>query len=335
MFMMVLPGVAAKALFPAEISLHGGDVAYPLLVVRLLPSGVVGFMVAAMLAALMSSLASVFNSSSTLFAMDVWRMLRPSASDRQVVVVGRVTVVVMCAVGIAWIPVISSTKDQLFLYIQRTSAYLAPPISVAFCFSFWRRVTESATFWSLVCGLIVGLTRLLLDITRPGTGVWFEAINYLHFALFLSLCCSTVLLVITLYQHRRRAGYVTVDATYSTRMTTDGSDRDGAAWDSQSDDAERTPATIETVAGHGMVSGAGEEDAPLRKLAPTPQPPAASSPTFGDTIRLLSDDDATEMEKVANPGCPPVGRLCRNSPAHAVMTLGVVSLMLILYGVFG
>lgn len=349
MFMMVLPGVAARALFPEEIATHGGDVAYPLLVVRLLPSGVVGFMVAAMLAALMSSLASVFNSSSTLFAMDVWRMVRPAASDRQVVVVGRITVVVMCAIGVAWIPVISGTNDQLFLYIQRTSAYLAPPISVAFCFSFWRRATESATFASLLCGLIIGLARLLLDITGPDTGVWFATINYLHFALFLSLCCGVVLVSVTFVQTRGKQGYLTLSASYTIEETRPGTksgaeetefgDGHSSAWDSTveagSDREDHSPTGLLTT----------EESATdrTREVGSRIQPKSGSTSTRSvadevlptDSVRLLPDPgEEAGAGEVAEAGCPPVLGICRASPLHATLTLGVVLMMVALYAIF-
>ena len=90
-FVLVLPGLIAKALYP-DIS---GDAAYPTLVIRLLPTGLVGFMVAALMAALMSSLAATFNSASTLVTFDVYKKLKPAASEKQLVGVGRIVTVVM------------------------------------------------------------------------------------------------------------------------------------------------------------------------------------------------------------------------------------------------
>jgi SSS family solute:Na+ symporter len=100
MFFMVVPGVVCKALYPELLAREGTDVAYPILITQVLPPGAVGLVVAAMLSALMSTLASVFNSSSTLFTMDVWRRVRPNASDRQLVHVGRVAVAAMAIISV-------------------------------------------------------------------------------------------------------------------------------------------------------------------------------------------------------------------------------------------
>jgi uncharacterized sodium:solute symporter family permease YidK len=108
--------MVCRALYPVELNLPtGADTAYPLLMVKLLPPGLVGFVVASMLAALMSSLASVFNSSSTLFTLEIWRVYRPMAGDTELVRVGRGAVVAMCVVGLAWLPIVSGA-EQLFVY---------------------------------------------------------------------------------------------------------------------------------------------------------------------------------------------------------------------------
>ena len=101
-FVLVLPGLIARALYP-DIN---GDAAYPTLVLRLLPTGLVGFMVAALMAALMSSLAATFNSASTLVTFDVYKKLKPGATETQLVGVGRMVTVVMVALSMAWVPFI-------------------------------------------------------------------------------------------------------------------------------------------------------------------------------------------------------------------------------------
>src|SRR5712691_10802418 len=105
-FMLVVPGLIARALYPEEMAADS-NAAFPLLVVRLMPSGLVGLMVAAMLAALMSSLSAVFNSSSTIFTMDFYRHVRPKAGERELVNVGRAATVLMVALGLLWIPFMS------------------------------------------------------------------------------------------------------------------------------------------------------------------------------------------------------------------------------------
>ncbi len=103
-----------------------------------------GLMLAVMLAALMSSLTSIFNSASTIFTMDIWKLIRKNASDLELIVIGRCTVVILVGVSILWIPVILSFKNpQLFLYIQAISSYLAPPMTAVFIMALvWHRMTE-------------------------------------------------------------------------------------------------------------------------------------------------------------------------------------------------
>ena len=125
------PGVVARALYP-EIRGSAADQAYPVLVTRLLPLGLKGVVMAAMLAALMSSLASVFNSCSTLVTWDVYRKLRPQASESRLVLVGRAATVVLVVLGLLWIPFMRYISSSLYLYLQSVQAYIAPPIAGCF-----------------------------------------------------------------------------------------------------------------------------------------------------------------------------------------------------------
>ena len=111
-FMMVLPGIVCRAMYGRELaaSPEGYNIAFPLLVMRVLPTPILGIMVAAMLAALMSSLASVFNSTSTVFTMDVWRSVEPNASQAKLVLVGKAATAAMTVLGILWIPLITSLQ---------------------------------------------------------------------------------------------------------------------------------------------------------------------------------------------------------------------------------
>ena len=132
-FMLVIPGMAARVIWPNFVACSSpaackkiceseagcSNISYVLLVLELLPTGLRGLMLAVMLAALMSSLTSIFNSASTIFTMDIWKLIRKNASDLELIVIGRCTVVVLVAISILWIPVILSFKNpQLFLYIQ-------------------------------------------------------------------------------------------------------------------------------------------------------------------------------------------------------------------------
>nr|XP_036860300.1 sodium/glucose cotransporter 2 isoform X8 [Manis javanica] len=172
MFLMVMPGMISRILYPDEVAcvvpevcrricgteVGCSNIAYPRLVVKLMPSGegghlscllptgagLRGLMLAVMLAALMSSLASIFNSSSTLFTMDIYTRLRPHAGNRELLLVGRVWVVFIVAVSVAWLPVVQAAQGgQLFDYIQAVSSYLAPPVSAVFVLAlFVPRINE-------------------------------------------------------------------------------------------------------------------------------------------------------------------------------------------------
>ncbi|XP_063092509.1 sodium/glucose cotransporter 4 isoform X8 [Cavia porcellus] len=158
MFFIVMPGMISRALYPDEVGCVDPDVcqrvcgarvgcsniAYPKLVMALMPIGLRGLMIAVIMAALMSSLTSIFNSSSTLFAIDVWQRFRRRATEQELMVVGRVFVVFLVVVSILWIPIIqSSSSGQLFDYIQSVTSYLAPPVTALFLLAiFCRRVTE-------------------------------------------------------------------------------------------------------------------------------------------------------------------------------------------------
>uniref|UniRef100_A0AAQ4S0P0 Sodium/glucose cotransporter 2 n=1 Tax=Gasterosteus aculeatus aculeatus TaxID=481459 RepID=A0AAQ4S0P0_GASAC len=158
MFLMVFPGMISRVLYPDEVGcvvpevckrvcgteVGCSNIAYPKLVVSIMPNGLRGLMLAVMLAALMSSLASIFNSSSTLFTLDIWTRIRPQAAERELLIVGRVWVLIIVCVSICWIPVVQAAQSgQLFDYIQSVSSYLAPPIaSVFFLAVFVKRVNE-------------------------------------------------------------------------------------------------------------------------------------------------------------------------------------------------
>ena len=138
--MLVLPGMTARALYPAEMTADSNS-AFPILVSRLMPAGLQGVMVAAMLAALMSSLSAVFNSSSTIFTMDFYKKIRPAASERQLVNVGRMATAIMVVLGLAWIPFMDRISSQLWIYLQSVQAYISPPIAAVFLLGvFWKRL---------------------------------------------------------------------------------------------------------------------------------------------------------------------------------------------------
>ncbi|XP_034503179.1 sodium/glucose cotransporter 5-like [Ailuropoda melanoleuca] len=178
------------------------NIAYPKLVMELMPIGLRGLMIAVMMAALMSSLTSIFNSSSTLFTMDIWRRLRPRAGERELLLVGRLVIVVLIGVSVAWIPVLQdSNSGQLFIYMQSVTSSLAPPVTAVFVLGiFWRRANEQGAFWGLMVGLAVGATRLVLEFLHPAPPCGdpdtrpaiLGSIHYLHFAVVLFVLSGLV-----------------------------------------------------------------------------------------------------------------------------------------------
>uniref|UniRef100_A0A8C4WIH7 Sodium/mannose cotransporter SLC5A10 n=1 Tax=Gopherus evgoodei TaxID=1825980 RepID=A0A8C4WIH7_9SAUR len=206
---IIMPGMISRVLYPDAVSCVDPDecvrvcgsevgcsnIAYPKLVVELMPSGLRGLMIAVMMAALMSSLTSVFNSSSTLFTMDIWRKIRRNAKERELLLVGRIVTVVLVAISVVWIPILqSSNSGQLYIYIQSVTSCLAPPITAVFALAvFWRRANEQGAFWGLMLGLALGLARMGLEFAYPSPrcGIPDERpslvkdVHYLHFAVLL------------------------------------------------------------------------------------------------------------------------------------------------------
>jgi len=136
---------------------------FPLLVAKVLPTGIRGIVVAGLLAALMSSLAGVFNASSTLFTMDLYSKFKKNVSEKQLVKVGRIATAVMVVIGLLWIPVIQGSRG-LYDYLQSVQGYLAPPIFVVFFFGiFNKRLNAKGALAALIVGFILGLFRLAVD----------------------------------------------------------------------------------------------------------------------------------------------------------------------------
>ncbi len=177
-FIFIIPGIVCYALavsgkLPAltetligpdgEVIRDSAQQAFPLLVAHILPVGIRGLVVAALLAALMSSLASAFNASSTLFTIDFYAKIRPNVPQERLVWVGRVATVVMIIIGLLWIPVIRGGRG-LYDYLQGVQAYLAPPIAVVFFAGiFHKRLNAKGCLAALYTGFFLGILRLVID----------------------------------------------------------------------------------------------------------------------------------------------------------------------------
>ncbi|XP_042260564.1 sodium/myo-inositol cotransporter-like [Thunnus thynnus] len=180
MFIIVIPGMISRILFADELACISpehcmevcgsaagcSNVAYPRLVMSVMPVGLRGLMMAVMIAALMSDLDSIFNSASTIFTLDIYKMLRKQVSSRELVIVGRLFVVFMVIISIAWVPVIIEMQGgQMFYYIQEVSDYLTPPIAALFLLGIlWHRCNETGAFWGGMVGFTLGALRLVLAL---------------------------------------------------------------------------------------------------------------------------------------------------------------------------
>ncbi len=181
--------------------------AFPLLVAYVLPVGVRGLVVAGLLAALMSSLAGVFNASSTLFTMDFYSRLRPQVTQHQLVWMGRVATTVMVVIGLFWIPVIKGGKG-LYDYLQGVQAYLAPPIFVVFFLGvFFKRLNAKGCLAALLTGFALGLIRLAIDTPvkllqdfsyQEGSFLWImNNIFFQYYSLFIFIVCIGIMVIVS------------------------------------------------------------------------------------------------------------------------------------------
>jgi len=209
-FILVLPGLISAALFGTT-----GDEAYPTMVTSyLLPTGIKGIVIASLLAALMSSLASCFNSTSTLFTIDFYKNLRPGAAETELVLVGRLATTVMVILGVLAVPLITMLSTQLFVYLQSVQAYISPPIAAVFIFGiFWPRANSKGAISALGTGAVLGALRFALEImVKTGTSLgafeWYATMNFLHFAVFLFGISVLVLFVVSLMTEQPNYGRI-------------------------------------------------------------------------------------------------------------------------------
>ncbi|MCM1138294.1 MAG: sodium:solute symporter [Duncaniella sp.] len=222
-FLFLIPGMIAFAIHQNSLTAGGegflpilangnvnSDAAFPTLVAKLLPAGVKGLIVCGILAALMSSLASLFNSSSALFTIDFYQRYRPDTDPKKLVRIGQAATVVIVILGILWIPVMRSVGDVLYLYLQDVQSVLAPGIAAAFLIGIlWKRATALGGMWALLSGLIIGLTRLGAKVYYsnaeiiPGTDPsWFQYLfydcNWLFFCGWMLVFCLAVGVIVSL-----------------------------------------------------------------------------------------------------------------------------------------
>jgi len=229
-FMLVLPGIIALALFRNFFKFGPNgevlnpDTAYPTLILNLLPPGLIGLVLAALLAAVMGAMASVFNSASTLVTLDFYKKIRPQASEARLVNMGRIATGAMVLLGLLWVPFIHLISSQLYIYLQSVQAYISPPIAACFVLGIlWPRLNAQGAISSLLTGFVLGAVRFILELrAKAGTPAesalsWLVDMNFLHYAIFMFVICCLVLIGVSLMtpapERRKLAGltFATVD----------------------------------------------------------------------------------------------------------------------------
>jgi SSS family solute:Na+ symporter len=202
-FIFFIPGIISYALFKTgQLQLETYDQAFPALVKALLPVGIRGLVIGGLLAALMSSLAAVFNSCSTLFTMDIYKKIKPDSSEKNLVLVGRIATTVMVVLGILWIPFMKYISGELYHYLQSVQSYLAPPIASVFLLGiFWKRINSKGAVTALFGGFIIGMLRLVAELTKDklsGALYTFADINFLYFAVYLLIGCIAMMVAVSI-----------------------------------------------------------------------------------------------------------------------------------------
>lgn len=190
-FILVFPGIYASILFPES----KGDGAYSaLLYSEIIPHGLKGFVIAGVLAAIMSSLAGVFNTISVLFTNDYYKIKHPEANDRKLILIGRLSTTAAVVIAILIVPLIKVITSQIYLFLQSVQSFVSPPITAVFLFGlFSRRMSAKTAIVTLIVGESIGVFRLILQVLHDN-GVQLNPflfsilkINFLHFSIFLFL----------------------------------------------------------------------------------------------------------------------------------------------------
>jgi solute:Na+ symporter, SSS family len=209
-FILVLPGLIAVALFPQLFHFEGGhvtngDIAYPTMIINILPEGLVGIMIAALLAALMGAMSSVFNSASTMVTLDFYKKIRPESSEQSLVTFGRIATGLMVVLGVLWVPFIHLLSGQLFVYLQSVQSYISPPIAACFLFGIlWPRLNGQGAITSLLAGFVFGATRFILEVMDKSNHFTSPIVrqiidpNYLHYSIAMFVACTLILVGVSM-----------------------------------------------------------------------------------------------------------------------------------------
>ena len=236
-FIFLVPGMIAFALYQKGLlnmpmnsaGAPDADKAFSSLVAQLLPIGFKGVVVCGLLAALMSSLSSLFNSSAALFVGDFYKRIKPNASEDHLVKVGRIATAIIVILGILWIPVMKGMGSVLYKYLQNVQNYLAPAIAVTFLAGvFWKRANSKGALWTLIVGFSLGIFRLFLDVIVKSLNegsflYWLAKINWLHYGVIIFIICALLMILISVtgsHNTAEQLKYIRAAATDEDRAAT-------------------------------------------------------------------------------------------------------------------
>ena len=221
----LIPGIIAFALSiqnPEVFAIEKADRAFPMLVKTLLPVGLKGLVAGGLMAALMSSLASVFNSCSTIFTIDIYKKLKPKKSETELLTTGKIATAIIVVLGIVWIPIMERIGGGvMYQYLQNVQSYIAPPVTAVFLLGIiWKRVNAQAAISTLIAGLVLLVLRLSSEIyyqadisagaVHDNMMYGFATINFAHMAIFMFLfsvaLCISVSLATSPPDYKRISG---------------------------------------------------------------------------------------------------------------------------------
>ena len=199
----------AKGILEISIDTNGkiiGDQVFPTMVATLLPEGLRGLVVAGIIAALMSSLSSLFNSTATLFTLDIYKKIKPKVSEQKLVLIGRMATLMVVVFGLLWIPIMPMiSKGGLYQYLQSVQGYLAPPITAVFLLGLFNsRINNKGATWGLSLGFFAGMLKLIIQaffgkekIANPELLAYIGDINFLYFSGILFLFCILLICLVS------------------------------------------------------------------------------------------------------------------------------------------
>ena len=209
----LVPGIIAFALTiqnPEVFHVSKADRAFPMLVKTLLPVGLKGLVAGGLMAALMSSLASVFNSCSTIFTIDIYKQITSQKTEKELLTTGKIATAIIVLLGIIWIPIMEKIGGGvMYQYLQNVQSYIAPPVTAVFLLGIiWKRVNAKSSITTLLAGLFLLVLRLGSEIYYQPQIVSnqsvdsllydFATINFAHMAIFMFIFSVSLCVIVSL-----------------------------------------------------------------------------------------------------------------------------------------